>query len=50
MHTNTYYAGGEVNLLNEAKRPDNLDVSTYDREVASFENILIVLQGTLEYQ
>jgi hypothetical protein len=50
MQTNIFYAGKEINLLNEAKRPDDVDVSTYDRGVASFENIAIVLQGTLEYQ
>jgi hypothetical protein len=50
MQTNIFYDGGEINLLNEAKRPDDVDVSTYDRGVASFENIVIVLPSTLEYQ
>ena len=52
MHTNTFHAGGEVNLLNEAKVPGSaeVDVSTYHRRVASFENIVMVLPSALEYQ
>ena len=50
MHVNTFYAGAEVNLLNDAKQSGNIEGSTYDHRVASFENIVMVLQSALEYQ
>jgi len=50
MQANTFYAGSEVNLLEESKKNGDSDSTTYARGVASFENIVIVLDSTLEYQ
>ena len=47
MHTDIFFLGGENNLLNEAY-VDNDGVQ--ERGVSSFENILIVLPSSLEYQ
>lgn len=51
MHTDIFFVGGENNLLNEAYVDSNTDNNgVQERAVSSFENILIVLPSSLEYQ
>jgi hypothetical protein len=50
MQTNIFYVGEEVNLLEESKKFGDVSSTTFARGVASFENIVMVLPSTLEYQ